>query len=41
MDITGKPMKGFVWVRADQALAAGLSHWINLASRYVAALPRK
>jgi TfoX/Sxy family transcriptional regulator of competence genes len=41
MDITGKPMKGFVWVRADQALAVGLSHWIGLASRYVATLPRK
>jgi TfoX/Sxy family transcriptional regulator of competence genes len=41
MDFTGKPMKGFVWVRADQALKIGLSYWINLASRYVAALPAK
>src|SRR5712671_1778767 len=35
MDITGKPMKGIVWVSADQALAAGLETWIDLAAKYV------
>jgi TfoX/Sxy family transcriptional regulator of competence genes len=41
MDITGKPMRGFVWVAADDALRDGLESWIDLAARYVEALPRK
>ncbi len=41
MDITGKPMKGFVWVDARQTADAGLEAWIDLAARYVGGLPRK
>ena len=41
MDITGKPMGGFVWVEADAALDAGLSSWIDFAARYVGGLPPK
>ena len=41
MDITGRPMKGFVWVSADEALAAGLRSWIDLAAKYVRTLPPK
>lgn len=41
MDITGKPMKGFVWVDAQDALKAGLSTWIDLAAQYVGKLPAK
>lgn len=41
MDITGKPMRGLVWVGADEALEAGLHSWIELAMRFVAALPPK
>lgn len=41
MDITGKPMKGFVWVDADAALDAGLENWIYFASRFVGSLPPK
>jgi TfoX/Sxy family transcriptional regulator of competence genes len=41
MDITGKPMKGFVWVSADSATKKGLPFWIELAARYVSTLPRK
>lgn len=41
MDITGKPMKGFVWVNADAAIDAGLQNWIDFAARYVASLPPK
>jgi TfoX/Sxy family transcriptional regulator of competence genes len=41
MDITGKPMKGFVWVNADEALEAGLKSWIDFAAQYVLALPPK
>lgn len=41
MDITGKPMKGFVWVNAKEALAAPLGSWIDLAAKYVRALPPK
>lgn len=41
MDITGKPMRGIVWVRADAALETGLSSWIELAERFVGALPAK
>ena len=41
MDITGKPMAGFVWVGADAALEAPLTDWIDLAARYVGQLPPK
>ena len=41
MDITGKPMKGFVWVDADAAVEAGLENWIYFASRFVAGLAPK
>ena len=41
MDITGKPMKGFVWVAADEATSTGLAFWIDLAAQYVGALPPK
>lgn len=42
MDITGKPMKGFVWVDASAATAgAALEGWIDLAARYVGGLAPK
>lgn len=41
MDITGRPMKGFVWVDASQAVGKGLDDWIELAARYVGDLPPK
>lgn len=41
MDITGKPMRGFVWVSADAADGEDLEQWIVLADRYVGALPPK
>jgi hypothetical protein len=41
MDITGKPMRGFVWVRAEHAEGEALSAWIALAESYVGMLPRK
>jgi hypothetical protein len=40
MDITGKPMRGFVWVSAEAA-DGELEQWIALAERYVGALPAK
>jgi len=41
MDITGKPMKGFIWVDADQARGKTLASWIAFAERYVGSLPPK
>ena len=41
MDITGRPMQGFVWVRERNALGKELESWIDLAARYVSSLPRK
>jgi hypothetical protein len=41
MDITGKPMKGFVWVDAAATTGASLDAWIDLADRYVGSLPPK
>lgn len=41
MNITGRPMKGFVWVDERNARGAGLSAWIERAARYVASLPRR
>lgn len=41
MDITGRPMKGFVWVDARETAGEALEAWIELAARYVSALPPK
>lgn len=41
MDITCRPMKGFVWVDASEAVGKGLDVWIELAARYVGDLPPK
>lgn len=41
MDITGKPMRGIIWVDADAAIDAGLEKWIDFAARYVGALAPK
>ena len=41
MDITGKPMRGFVWVSAEAADGENLELWIALAERYVGTLPSK
>lgn len=41
MDITGRPMRGFVWVDASSADRGRLVQWIALAERCVAALPQK
>ncbi|MBL8298599.1 MAG: TfoX/Sxy family protein [Rhodanobacteraceae bacterium] len=41
MDITGKPMRGFVWVDAEHADGQDLRDWIAMAARYVGALPPK
>ena len=41
MDITGKPMAGFVWVDAKHAKHENLLSWIALAASYVGSLPPK
>lgn len=41
MDITGSPMRGFVWVAERRARGEKLDAWIDLASRYVESLPTK
>lgn len=41
MDITGRPMRGFVWVSAEAADGADLERWIALTERYVGALAPK
>ena len=41
MDITGKPMRGIIWVDADAAITAGLSSWVDFAACFVAGLPPK
>jgi TfoX N-terminal domain len=41
MDITGKPLGGFVWVDADAALDTGLDDWIAYSSQFVGSLPPK
>ena len=41
MDITGKPMAGFVFVDPAKCDARTLKSWIILAESYVAALPLK
>jgi|SRR5688572_16634502 hypothetical protein len=41
MDITGRPMQGFVWVRANKAEGKDLDWWIEFAAQYVGKLPSK
>lgn len=41
MDITGKPMSGFVWVDATETAGKTLEAWIELAAHYVGGLPPK
>jgi hypothetical protein len=41
MDITGRPMQGFVWVRANKAEGSNLDSWIELAAKFVGVLPSK
>ena len=41
MDITGRPMRGLVWVDAGAANDAGLEQWIDFAVNFVGALPPK
>jgi TfoX/Sxy family transcriptional regulator of competence genes len=41
MDITGKVMKGFVWVDPKRCDARALKGWIALAASYVGKLPAK
>lgn len=41
MDITGKPMRGLVWVDADAAIEAGLANWIDFAAEFAGSLPPK
>ncbi len=41
MDITGRPMRGIIWVEAAAALDAGLESWIRFASQFVGSLPPK
>jgi len=41
MDITGRVMKGFIWVDPGKCDARSLKAWITMAKRYVGALPAK
>lgn len=41
MDITGRPMRGLVWVMADCTKGRALHAWIDLAAGYVGTLPPK
>jgi len=41
MDITGRVMKGFVWVDPSSCDVRGLKRWIDLATAYVGKLPAK
>lgn len=41
MDITGRPMRGFVWVDAAHARGRDLKAWIARAERFVGTLPPK
>lgn len=41
MEVTGRPMRGFVWVCAEAAEGKALRAWIDLASRYVRVLPAR
>lgn len=39
MDVTGKPMRGLIWVDADHAVAGGLDTWVEFAAQFVGSLP--
>jgi len=41
MDITGRAMRGFVWVDPKRCDARALKRWIAMAEDYVGALPAK
>lgn len=41
MDITGKPMPGFLWVDAEQAKDSALTGWVQFAEAFVGQLPPK
>lgn len=41
MDITGRPMTGFVFVDPAKCDRRGLTNWVALAENYVGALPAK
>lgn len=41
IDITGKVMKGFVWVDPKACDASTIKRWIAMAERYVGKLPPK
>lgn len=41
MDITGRPMRGIIWVQAEEALDYGLARWVDHAIAFVGGLPPK
>lgn len=41
MDITGRPMRGFVWVDASLVDSRQVAQWIARAENFVATLPPK
>ena len=41
MDITGRAMKGFVWVDPARCDARALRSWIAMSEKYVGAMPAK
>lgn len=41
MDITGKAMKGFIWVDPQRCDSGALKRWIALSRNYVGTLPAK
>jgi TfoX/Sxy family transcriptional regulator of competence genes len=41
MDITGRPMRGIVWVKAGLTEGKDLLKWIDLAAEFVGGLPEK
>ena len=41
MDITGRPMRGIIWVDATAAMEAGLDTWVDFAAQFAGSLPHK
>jgi TfoX/Sxy family transcriptional regulator of competence genes len=41
MDVTGRPMRGFVWVEERHARGASLVAWIERAALHAASLPSR
>jgi hypothetical protein len=41
MDLTGRVMKGFVWVNPGACDARALKRWIAMAEHHVGKLPAK